>query len=241
MELVKGKVTKAEVVSDRRLDEAGLASASLELAKLEPAFSRVLDLYDIPPLWDRPSGFATLLQIILEQQVSLASAKACYDKLEAHLGSVSPTTVLSLSDAELKKVGFSRQKTSYARNLSHQIEGDQLDLAGLHTLSDAEAKAELKKVKGIGEWTSDIYLLMAMLRPDIMPRGDIALHSAWQTLSGGEILSADAFVAMAERWTPYRSVAARFLWHFYLEEKKIGKKRNLEQNIANGSVVEGIQ
>ena len=96
---------------------------------------------------------------------------------------------------------------------------ERLDLSRLHLLPDSEVKSELIKLKGIGEWTSDIYLLMALLRPDVMPKGDIALHSAWHRLSGEPKPSSDEFLVIAERWKPYRSVAARLLWHFYLSEK----------------------
>src|SRR5690606_33879268 len=128
--------------------------------------------YGSPPLWDREPGFATLIKIILEQQVSLSSAKACFDKLTNAIGDVTPENVLSLNDAELKMVGFSRQKTNYARHLSNAVLEKKLDLDKLSKASDADVKAELIKLKGIGEWTSDIYLLMALLRTDIMPKGD---------------------------------------------------------------------
>ena len=187
------------------------------------------ETYGVPPLWDREPGFATLLQITLEQQVSLASAKACYDKLAAYLGNVTPGELLSLSDAELKSVGFSRQKTAYARHLSEAILEKRLDLDRMHLLSDAEVKGELIKLKGIGEWTSDIYLLMALLRPDVMPKGDIALHSAWHRLSGEPRPSSDEFLVIAERWKPYRSVAARLLWHFYLSEKASARNASVNE------------
>ena len=190
------------------------------LSAEHPEMSRVYQTYGAPPLWDREPGFATLLQIILEQQVSLASAKACYDKLAARLGDVSPENVLALSDADLKSVGFSRQKTAYARHLSEALLEKRIDLDGLHKLPDAEVKAELVKLKGIGEWTSDIYLLMALLRPDVMPRGDIALHTAWHNLSGEPRPSSDEFLNIAQRWRPFRSVAARLLWHYYLSERR---------------------
>lgn len=190
------------------------------LAALDPHLNAVYVKYGPPPLWDREPGFATLLQIILEQQVSLASAKACFDKLTANLGNVTPETVLSLNDAVLKTVGFSRQKTAYARHLSEAILEKHVDLDSLSHLPDAEVKTELTKLKGIGEWTSDIYLLMALLRPDVMPKGDIALHSAWHKLSGEPRPTSDEFLVIAERWKPYRSVAARLLWHFYLSERR---------------------
>ena len=203
------------------LNEQTLVSACQTLAASDPIFRVVFDSYGTPPLWDRPVGFATLLQIILEQQVSLASAKACFDKLSACLGGVTPEGVLSLDDGQLRAVGFSRQKAAYARHLSEAVLEGRIDLDLLQQMPDAEVKAELIKLKGIGEWTSDIYLLMALLRPDIMPKGDIALHAAYQKLSGlSSRPVSDEFVSMAAKWKPYRSVAARLLWHFYLSERR---------------------
>jgi DNA-3-methyladenine glycosylase II len=184
-----------------------------------PHLSVVYRKFGPPPLWDREPGFATLLQIILEQQVSLASAKACFDKLAYRIGEVTPESVIELDDAELKRIGFSRQKTAYARHLSEAVIERRICLDSMHLLPDAEVKSELIKFKGIGEWTSDIYLLMALLRPDIMPKGDIALHTAWHKLSGDAKPTSDEFLTIAERWIPYRSVAARLLWHFYLSER----------------------
>lgn len=202
----------------KQLNQKSLAAGCRELAA-DPHLRIVHETYGVPPLWDREPGFATLLQIILEQQVSLASAKACFDKLAVCLGDVTPHGVLSLSDAELKAVGFSRQKTAYARHLSEAILEERVDLDGMHHLPDADVKSELIKLNGIGDWTSDIYLLMALLRPDVMPKGDIALHAAWHKLSGESKPSSDEFLVIAERWKPFRSVAARLLWHYYLSEK----------------------
>jgi len=197
-----------------------ISAITRKLAETDQHLARAHKMYGTPPLWSRPPGFETLLQIILEQQVSLASAKACFDKLAARLGGVSPETVLTLDDAEMKRVGFSRQKAGYARHLSEAILERGLDLDSLNRLPDAEVKAELTKLKGVGEWTSDIYLLMALLRPDVMPKGDIALHTAWHKLTGEPRPTSDKFLAIAERWEPYRSVAARILWYFYLSERK---------------------
>lgn len=203
------------------LDARQMKQACVVLSRDHPELSKVYKSYGTPPLWDRPLGFSTLLNIILEQQVSLASAKACFDKLARHLGDVTPSGVRSVTDTDLRTIGFSRQKTAYARHLSEAIIEKRIDLDSLNGLSDAEAKAELIKLKGVGEWTADVYMLMAMLRPDVMPRGDIALHAAYQKLTGAERRPAsDEFIAIAGKWRPYRSVAARLLWHFYLSERK---------------------
>jgi DNA-3-methyladenine glycosylase II len=205
-----------------RLNNSTLGKASIALSGEHPELRLIFEKYGTPPLWDRPTGFATLLQIILEQQVSLASAKACFDKLASHLGEVTPAGLLTLRDAELRTIGFSRQKTAYARHLSEAVAEKRVDLDGLHHLPDIEVKAELIKLKGVGEWTSDIYLLMAMLRPDVMPRGDIALHEAYRRLTEAEKRpGSDELIKMAEKWRPFRSVAARLLWHYYLSEKAV--------------------
>ncbi len=207
-----------EQSSPEPLDETALAKSCIELSS-DKELGRIYSLYGVPPLWDRQPGFATLLQIILEQQVSLASAKACFDKLERQLGSVNPNGLLTLGDVELRGIGFSRQKASYARHLAETILDRRMDLQDLLALPDVEAKSELIKLKGVGEWTSDIYLLMALLRRDVMPKGDVALHSAWATVSGKSRPSADEFLKISERWRPHRSTAARLLWHFYLSER----------------------
>lgn len=195
-----------------------------ELSRIDPHLARVHATYGPPPVWDREPGFATLLYIILEQQVSLASAKACFNKLAARVGDVSPVKVLNSTDAELKRDGFSRQKTSYARHLAEAILDKRIDLNGLHLLADDEVKSELIKLKGVGTWTAECYMLMVLLRPDIMPRGDIALHAAYQKLVGlDQRPNSDEFLEIAERWRPFRSVAARLLWHFYLSEKRARK------------------
>ena len=201
------------------LDQRQLEAACGSLAGDEH-LSSIIGKYGTPPLWDRPTGFATLIQIILEQQVSLASANACFNKLSQRIGKVTPESLMQLGDGELRSIGFSRQKVAYARHLSAAVVEERLDLDRLPNLPDAEVKAELMRMKGIGEWTSDIYLLMALLRPDIMPKGDIALHAAWHRVSGEVRPSADEFLQIADRWRPYRSVAARLLWHLYLSEKR---------------------
>lgn len=209
-----------ETMRIKTISESNIAEISRKLAQTDKSLAHIYRTYGPPPLWDRPTGFATLLNIILEQQVSLASAKACYDKLNVYLGEITPEKFLTIGDADLKIIGFSRQKTSYARHLSEAVIEKRIDLDGLAALSDAEVKLQLTSLKGVGEWTSDVYLLMAMLRPDVMPRGDVALHTAWHKLSGNPRPTSDEFVIMAKKWSPYRSVAARLLWHYYLSQRR---------------------
>lgn len=171
-----------------------------------------------PPLWKREPGFATLIQIILEQQVSLASAKATYDKLAHHI-EVTPENFLTLDDATLKSLFFSRQKTRYGRALAQAII-DGFDLEHLHTKSDGEIRTELIKLPGIGNWTIDIYLLMALNRPDILPVGDLALRIAVKEVKGlSQNPTEGELIKLAKPWQPYRSYATKLLWHYYLARK----------------------
>jgi DNA-3-methyladenine glycosylase II len=203
------------------LNEQSLIIACEELSSKHSELAQIHQTYGTPPLWEREKGFATLVHIILEQQVSLASAKACFDKLAQKLVKVTPKNLLKLDDAELKLIGFSRQKTAYARHLADAVLSDQINLENLETLADEEVKVELKKLKGIGDWTADVYLLMSLLRADIMPKGDLALHVAWKNLNNlSSRPTSDEFLIIAERWKPNRAVAARLLWHFYLSEKR---------------------
>ena len=205
----------------KNLNEQNLAEICRKLAKSDADLAFIFRAFGTPPLWKREASFATLVHIILEQQVSLASALSAFNKLKETLGAITPEGVLSLTDEELKAAYFSRQKTVYARELSKAVLDGTLDLERLENLSDVEAKSELKKIKGIGDWTSDIYLLMALLRPDVMPKGDLALHIAWKKLKNLEHApNSDEFQIIAERWKPFRAVAARLLWHFYLSVRK---------------------
>ena len=207
----------------KTLDEKNLNAACEKLSKQDADLKYIYETHGTPPLWKREANFATLLHIILEQQVSLASALSAFNKLREKLnGEITPGNVLKLSDAEMKAAYFSRQKTVYARDLAAKIIEGKLDLPHLKNLSDEAVKIELKQVKGIGDWTSDIYLLMALMRPDVMPRGDLALHVAWQKLNQlDQRPNADEFLLIAERWKPFRAIAARLLWHFYLSARKI--------------------
>lgn len=204
-----------------RLNEKSLIKAVEYLEGRDRQLKLVVSKYGPPPLWKREEGFKTLIYIILEQQVSLASAKAAYEKLLQKIGSITPVNFLKLSDAELKLIGFSRQKTSYSRNVAEEIITERLNLTLLSDLNDTQAKEQLMTIKGIGPWTADIYLLMALGRPDIWPNGDMALASAVQKLKGAASRpSFEELNSMSLKWKPWRAVAARILWHYYLSEWK---------------------
>ena len=201
----------------KSLDEKSLAVAAKTLAASDADLAHLLHTYGTPPLWAREPSFPTLIHIILEQQVSLASAKAAFDRLHARIAPITPERLLTLNDAELKTIGFSRQKTLYARLLAQAILARQLDLAALSTLPDDEVRGMLKQLKGIGDWTADIYLLMALRRPDVWPKGDLALLVAMQRMKKLVARPTQAeFDLIGAAWQPYRAVAARMLWHFYL-------------------------
>lgn len=191
------------------------------LTGVEPVFTVVLDTYGPPPLWKRQESFDSLVKIILEQQVSLASAQAAFDKLASLLGTITPDNFLTLDNRQLQAVGFSRQKTSYVRNLAHAVIKGEVNFKNLKILSDVKVRALLTSIKGIGIWTANIYLLMAMQRPDIWPRGDIALATSYQRLKQLPIRPTnDEMEQISNNWAPYRSVAARLLWHYYLSGNK---------------------
>jgi DNA-3-methyladenine glycosylase II len=205
----------------KTLDEQNLARACRKLAATDSDLAFIFETYGTPPLWKREASFATLVHIILEQQVSLASALSAFNKLQEKLGTISPAGVLNLTDEEMKAAYFSRQKTTYARELARALLEGNLDLKALENLPDEEVKHALKKIKGIGDWTADIYLLMAMSRADVMPKGDLALHVAWKRLKNLERApTADEFQQIAAKWKPLRAAAARLLWHFYLSERR---------------------
>ena len=199
----------------------GLSRAATILASRDSDLARVLERLGPPPLWDRPPGFPTLVHIILEQQVSLASARAAFEKLSEAVSPLAPSAFLALDDAQLKAIGFSGQKGRYCRELARAMLDGTLDLDGLPSLDDDTVRAELLKVTGIGRWTADIFLLMVLGRPDIWPRGDLALHKAMQSIKDLPTTPSPAeFEALGERWKPWRSVAARLLWHHYLNPEE---------------------
>jgi DNA-3-methyladenine glycosylase II len=201
------------------LDELGLAHAASELAAVDSRLALLLDENGLPPLWGRNFGFSTLVKIVLEQQVSLDSAAAAFANLEAAI-LVEPESYLRLDDAELKTIGFSRQKAGYCRGIAAQLIDGSLDLDSLALLPDEQAHRVLTAIRGIGPWTADVYLLFALRRPDVWPMGDRALVvSMAESLPLDEIPSYDEAAVVADLWRPWRSVAARMLWHAYLKKR----------------------
>lgn len=208
-------------VAPKVLTEESLTEGLRYLSRRDADLARVLSRFGPPPAWFREPGFPTLIHIILEQQVSLASARAAFARLLAVASPLTPPRFLELDDALLKQVGFSRQKIVYGRHLAHSLTHGQLDLEALGGMSDAEVRTGLLQMKGIGLWTADIYLLMALRRPDVWPVGDLALAVAAQEVKRfGARPSPGELETLGESWRPWRAVAARLLWHYYLNKSK---------------------
>ena len=187
------------------------------LGALDPDLGSVLAEHGPPPMWSRKPGFATLVHIILEQQVSLASAKAAFDRLRQAVPRLTPAEFLKLDSNGLKRIGFSRQKSRYCRGIAEALVDGSLSLKRLEKSNDQAARAELLQITGIGRWTADIYLLMALRRPDVWPSGDLALARAAQQVKRLESRPSESeLAALGKTWKPWRAVAARILWHHYL-------------------------
>jgi DNA-3-methyladenine glycosylase II len=202
------------------LSHETLTSAVRALTRRDLDLRAVVRNHGMPPLWAREPGFATLVHLILEQQVSLASAQAAFDRLTARVGVVEPETFLALDDAELRTIGFSRQKTHYARVLAGTLADGTLDLAALTSVDDDGVRSRLTALPGIGPWTADVYLVMALRRPDAFPAGDLALQVAAAEVKGLDGRpSAAELEALARLWQPHRAAAARVLWLHYLASR----------------------
>lgn len=169
-------------------------------------------------MWGRRPGFPTLLRIVLEQQVSLISARAMFERLKVNIAPFTAEGFIEFGEQNLRSLGVTRQKSHYCVQVAHAFNnGDLKKIAGL---PDEHAHAALLRIKGVGPWTANIYLLMALRRPDIWPDGDIALATAvgkvWKMKTRPTF---PQLAHIAQRWRPYRSVAARMLWQHYLAEQ----------------------
>lgn len=197
-----------------------------QLADLDVDLASIITQYGYPPYWSRPNTFESLVHVILEQQVSLASALSALNKLKEKVQQVTPSRLLLLTDEELKACYFSRQKTNYVRYLAEALLNKKLDLDELANLNDAEVRKRLTALKGIGNWTVDIYLLMILHRTDVFPIGDLAIINAVKKLKNlPPTTTKEDILGLANAWQPYRSIAAMLLWHYYLS-KPTSKVKN---------------
>ena len=206
----------------KRLTQKALLQGVTELSGVDKGLARAVEQHGPPPMWGRKAGFPALIKIILEQQVSLASAAAIFRKLQSAVTDVYPDQIKALSIEGLRDLGFTKQKAGYCEGLADIILSGELKLEELKGMDDESAHNMLIAVKGIGPWTANIYLLMALRRPDIWPDGDLALaESARRIRKMKERPSYERLNTMAQKWRPWRSVAARILWHAYLSENKM--------------------
>ena len=208
------------------LTQKSLALAARELAARDEMLAAIHATHGDPPLWRRASGFSTLAHIILEQQVSLKSAKAMLVRLEGAIEPFTPARFIELGDVYLRSLGVTRQKSAYLLHLSDSIVAGRLSFTKLARMSDEDARVVLTGIKGIGSWSADVYLLMAMRRADVWPAGDLALAVAMKELKGlahrpGPI----ELEKLAEQWRPHRAVAARMLWQYYLGKERFTQRR----------------
>lgn len=188
-----------------------------KLLKRDKLFAAIHKQYGPPPDWGRDPGFISLSKIILEQQVSLASANAHFQKLNTYVPEFSPAHILKLTDEEMRTCQISRQKAGYLRELSSAVSTGGLDLASLAALPEPEVRTILTAVKGIGHWTTDIYLMFCLQSKDIFPIGDIAVVNTVKELTAAQ--SQQAILELAENWRPLRSLATYFFWHYYLKKR----------------------
>jgi DNA-3-methyladenine glycosylase II len=214
------------------LTETTLARAAKTLARRDRDLAAILARLGPPPLWARRPGFPTLVKIILEQQVSLASAASMFARMKRNIVPFRPARMIELGEVHLKSLGLTRQKTAYCLHLAQSLTNKRLRLSQLSRMSDAEAKAALMAIKGLGAWSADVYLLMALRRPDVWPVNDLALAVAVTKLKQLTCRpNPTQLTEMAEAWRPYRSVAARMLWQYYLAERD-GKRKQPQDKFA---------
>lgn len=187
------------------------------LVNVDVVFEKIIQEYGIPVQPKRHQGFETLVLLILEQQVSVDSAKATFLRLKKAIPEFHPENLILFSDEDFRTCGVSRQKTKYIKALSDAVISNELDLASLEFKHPDVVRQELIKIKGIGNWTIDIYLMFCLNSPDIIPLGDIAVVNTMKELL--DIHTREEMEVYAQKWSPYRSFATYFLWHYYLQKR----------------------
>jgi DNA-3-methyladenine glycosylase II len=192
------------------------------LIQKDKVFKMIIDTYGLPVIPKRPQGFETLVLLILEQQVSIDSARVTFLKLKSKVITFDPSILLSLLDEDYRALGVSRQKTTYIKALSAAIINTELDIEALATQTPMVVRETLIKIKGIGNWTIDVYLMFCLQTPDIIPLGDIAIVNTIKELL--DIHDKEAMALYTQKWAPHRTLASFLLWHYYLEKR--GRKTN---------------
>jgi DNA-3-methyladenine glycosylase II len=190
------------------------------IARKDKDLKAIINEYGYPPVWIRPNSFETLVLTILEQQVSLVSAYSAYKKLKERI-TITPKNLLQLSDEELRSCYLSRQKIIYTRELANAINSKKISVKEFEQLPDDVVRTELKALKGIGDWTVDIYLLHALRRLDVFPIGDLALVNSIKMVTGIQSITKEELLEVSQKWKPYRSIATMLFWHYYIRKKNI--------------------
>ena len=197
-------------------DQDLLQRALRHLARVDRDFARAIDEVGPPLPRKRPAGFMGLLHVIVAQQVSTHAAKAISARLDSALEASTPQAFLKLTDADLRTVGFSRQKVIYGRDLAAAFTDGRISIPKLRRQSDEDVIAAITSVKGLGVWSAEVFLLFSLQRPDVLPAHDLGLIIAAQRMKRlKERPSPKQLREIAEPWRPYRSYAARMLWHYY--------------------------
>lgn len=204
-----------------RFNEENFRPLCDHLLSIDPDLQMVLDQYGYPPMWTRENTFATLILTILEQQVSLASAYAAFQKLKNKTELITPQNLLALTDEELRGCYFSRQKIIYARALATALIGEEISLQQFEFEQEEVIRTNLKKLKGIGDWTVDIYLIQALRRLDVFPLGDLALVNALKEIKKIPLATKEELLAVSKIWQPYRTIATMMCWHYYIKKRKL--------------------
>jgi DNA-3-methyladenine glycosylase II len=205
----------------RSLTHESLAAGVRALTRRDPVFAALYRRNGLPPMWARRPGFPTMVHIVLEQQVSIVAARSLFRRVRATLGGMTPERVLERGAAGLHALGLTRQKASYCHALAVAVLDGSLSLAGVARADDAAGREALLALRGIGPWSADIYYLMALRRPDVWPVGDLALAIALQEVKRlRRRPDTERQLAMSADWAPWRSVAARLLWHHYLSTRQ---------------------
>ena len=187
------------------------------LSEKDKVLQQIIENFGNPIIQKRAEGFSALCHIILEQQVSIASAKACYDKIQIHLGEILPETILAISDVELRNCGVSRQKSSYLKDLAQKVSSNELDFATFSAKTESEIRAELIAVKGVGNWSIEVYLMFCLQSSDIIPLGDIAIKNTLKELYNCQTL--EEMELISNNWKPERTMASFVIWHYYLKKR----------------------
>lgn len=214
----------------QQFDQSNYRPLCDQLAANDPELQYIINTHGYPPFWSRPNSFESLVHIILEQQVSLASALSALNKLKERLQELTPARVLLLTDEEMRACYVSRQKSQYIKYLAEALLSGRLKLEELYYLPDDEVRTQLTALKGIGNWTADVYLMFALQRADIFPIGDLAAVNALKRIKQlHTAITHEEMLLIVERWRPYRTLGAMLLWHFYLSTPRPSYKASLSK------------